>query len=65
MLSATIESRISLMVQEERIAKLEAENEQLREFLQDKQDRGTGDRGDQRPISDDSERCSRNAARRG
>jgi AmiR/NasT family two-component response regulator len=35
MVTATIEPRISTMVQQERIAKLEAENEQLREFLHD------------------------------
>ncbi len=35
MASATIESRISTTVQQKRIAKLEAENEQLRKFLHD------------------------------
>ena len=35
MVSATIESRVSTMAQQRRIAKLEAENEQLRKFLHD------------------------------
>ena len=35
MVSAAIESRVSTMAQQRRIAKLEAENEQLRELLHD------------------------------
>ena len=54
MVSATIESGMSTTIQQKRIAKLEAENEQLGKFLSGQEDRGTGNRGDQRPISDDS-----------
>jgi AmiR/NasT family two-component response regulator len=35
MVSATIESRVNLIAQQKRIAKLEAENDQLRALLQD------------------------------
>jgi AmiR/NasT family two-component response regulator len=35
MVSATIESGFSTAIQQKRIAKLEAENDQLRKFLQD------------------------------
>ena len=35
MVSATIESRVNMIAQQKRIAKLEAENDQLRALLQD------------------------------